>query len=195
MGQSRRYRLLERRLEQLRRRMLPKSFSPTGSYSELQLDRARGYRLLVHAEIEAFLEERASEVVTSAFDSWRADLKPRHTVISLLACLRPADKSFTSLTEAVGFSFGRFNQAIKDNNGIKQDNLQKFLPPAGVDWAAIDGTWLSTLNSFGTARGEVAHTSIRVHQPIDPKSEYDTVKIRILPGLRDLDEAMQLLLK
>jgi hypothetical protein len=175
--------------------MLPRAFSPTGSYSELQLDRTRGYRLLVHAEIEAFLEERASEVVTSAFDSWRADLKPRHTVISLLACLRPSDKSFTSLTEAVGFSFGRFNKAIKDNNGIKQENLQKFLPPVGVDWAAIDGTWLSTLNSFGTARGEVAHTSIRVHQPIDPKGEYETVKVRILPGLRDLDMAMQLLLR
>ena len=175
--------------------MLPRAFSPTGSYSELQLDRARGYRLLVHAEIEAFLEERASEVVTNAFDLWRADFKPRHTLISLLACLRPSDKSFTSLTEAVGFSFGRFNQAIKDNNGIKQENLQKFLPPAGIDWATIDETWLSTLNSFGTARGEIAHTSIRVHQPIDPKGEYDTVKIRILPGLRDLDVAMQLLLR
>lgn len=195
MGQSSRYRLLERRLEQLRRRLLPKAFSPTGNYSELQLDRTRGYRLLVHAEIEAFLEEKATEVVKNAFDLWRVDLKPRHTILSLLAFCRPTEKLAKPLMEIVGFSFGQFNQIIRDNNGIKEDNLQKFLPSAGVDWTTMDGTWLSTLNSFGTARGEVAHASARVHQPIDPKGEYETVTNRILPGLKDLDQALQKLLK
>ena len=37
--------------------MLPEKFSPTGDYSDRQLDRARGFRLLAHAEIEAFLED------------------------------------------------------------------------------------------------------------------------------------------
>jgi hypothetical protein len=175
--------------------MLPKAFSPTGTYSELQLDRTRGYRLLSHAEIEAFLEERASEVVTRSFDSWRANLKPRHTVICLLAHLRPSDRPFTTVAEVVGFCFGRFNEIIKGNNGIKEENLQKLLPPVGIDWATIDATWLSTLNSFGTARGEVAHKSIRVHQPIDPRGEYETVRMRILPGLKELDEEMQDLLR
>jgi hypothetical protein len=175
--------------------MLPKTFSPTGTYSDLQLDRARGYRLLVHAEIEAFLEERASEVVTKAFDSWRRDFKPRHTLICLLACLRPSDKPFTTVADLVGFSFGRFNQVVRDNNGIKEENLLKFLPPAGIDWSAVDATWLSTLNSFGVARGEVAHKSIRVHQPIDPRGEYDMVRTSILPGLKDLDELMQGLMR
>ncbi len=174
--------------------MLPKEFSPTGVYSDMQLDRARGFRLLAHAEIEAFLEEEASEVVTVVFDLWRNDLKARHTVISLLAFLKPGDKSFTSVAEAVGFSFGRFNQLIKDNNGIKEENLQKFLPPVGIDWATMDGTWLSTLNSFGSARGEVAHKSVRVHQPIDPRGELETVMDKILPGLKELDEAIHRLL-
>jgi hypothetical protein len=195
MAQSRRYRLLELRLGQLRRRLLPKAFSPIGYYNDIQLDRARGYRLLAHAEIEAFLEERASEVVTRVFNLWLNDRKPRHTVVCLLAHFRPGEKSFATVAEAVGFCFGKFNQTIKDNNGIKQENLQKFLPPVGIDWALMDGTWLSTLNSFGTARGEVAHSSVRVHQPIDPMGEYDTVSNKILPGLKDLDSAMQVLLK
>jgi hypothetical protein len=195
MAQSLRYRLLVRRLKQLRNRMLPREFSPTGVYSEMQLDRARGFRLLAHAEIEAFLEEGASEVVTVVFDLWRRDLKARHTVISLLAFLKSGDKSFTSVTDAVGHCFGKFNQIIKDNNGIKQENLEKLLRPVGIDWATVDETWLSTLNSFGSARGEVAHTSVRVHLPIDPKGELETVMEKILPGLKDLDEAIQKLLE
>lgn len=175
--------------------MLPRVFSPTGTYSALQLDRARGYRLLVHAEIEAFLEDRASEVASTVFNSWIGDLRPRHTIVSLLAFLRPSEKSFKSVREAVGYSFAKFNEAVRNNNGIKEDNLVKFLPHVGIDWSAIDGTWLSTLNSFGTARGEIAHASARVHQPIDPKGEYDTVVINILPGLKDLDNSIQRLLR
>ncbi len=195
MAESTRFISLKNRLDQLRRTMLPRTFSPTGTYTAIQLDKVRGYRLLVHAEIEAFLEDSAREVVRSTFDSWRRDFKPRITIVSLLAFLRPCDKSFKSVSEAVGFSVEQFNRAVERNNGIKEDNLMKILPPAGIAWANINETWLSTLNSFGTARGEVAHASVHVHQPIDPKSEFETIHIRILPGLKDLDEELQKLLE
>ena len=65
--------------------MLPSKFSATSTYSDTQLDRARGYRLLVHAEIETYLEDRAQAVVNSAYTAWKVDSKPRHVITCLLA--------------------------------------------------------------------------------------------------------------
>ena len=191
MAESIRFRILKRRLAELRHRMLPKDFSPTGAYTELQLDRTRGYRLLVHAEIEAFLEDRATEIVKGAFDLWRVDNKPRHTIISLVCYCRVTDRVFESVSLSVGDAFGLFSRIIKKNHGVKEENVLQFLLPAGIDRADLDETWLSTLSSFGTARGEVAHSSARTHQPIDPLGEYDTVTKRILPGLKVLDQLLQ----
>jgi len=195
MSQSSRFRLLERRLEQLRKRLLPRVFSSTGNYSDLQLDRVRGYRLLIHAEIESFVEERASDVVNRAFNAWIVDKRPRHTIISLVAHCRIAEKKFDSCESAVGDSYGRFNLLVRSNNGIKEEDVFKILLPVGVEKSALDQTWLLTLSSFASARGEVAHRSVRVHQPIDPKTEYETVKLKLLPGLKDLDTIITGLLK
>jgi hypothetical protein len=190
MAQSRRYRALARRLEELRKRILPRDFSPTGDYSPIQLDRARGYRLLVHAEIESFLEDRPVQLATKAFNDWRVDSKPRHTIAALLAFCRITDKNFGTLAECVGAAFATFNYMIRHNHGVKKEDILKFLLPIGVDRSQLDATWLSTLNFFGTARGEIVHSSVRVHQPIDPRTEYDTVANKILPGLRELDELL-----
>src|SRR6185312_3872597 len=116
MPQSRRYRLLASRLEQLRRTMLPRRFSPKGDYSAAQLDRTRGYRLLAHAEVEAFIEDKASELVSRAFNAWRSDSKPRHTITTLLAFCRIADKSYGTVAESVGAAFATFNYLIKNNH-------------------------------------------------------------------------------
>jgi hypothetical protein len=190
MAASRRYKALVRRLDQLRRRMLPRTFSPTGDYSPVQLDKTRGYRLLVHAEIEAFLEDRATDLASKAFNGWRTDSKPRHTITALLAFCRFADKNYGTLSECVGAAFATFNYIIRHNHGIKEEDILRFLLAVGVEKAKLDATWLSTLSSLGTARGEIAHRSIRAHQPIDPRTEYDTVTNKILPGLQALDEIM-----
>ncbi len=189
MAQSRRYQILKKRLAQLRHRLLPRVFSPTGDYSATQLDRARAYRLLVHAEIEAFMEDRATELATKAFQSWRTDLKPRHTITALLGFCRASDKSYPTLLECVGAAFATFNFVVRSNHSIKEDDILKFLLAVGVQRSQLDETWLSTMSSFGTARGEVAHCSIRVHQPIDPRTELNIVS-NILLGLGQLDEIM-----
>ena len=66
MPRSIRFRQIQSRCRDLRRHCLPSVFSATGDYSQRALDRARGYRLLVHAEIESFVEERAFEVGLNA---------------------------------------------------------------------------------------------------------------------------------
>ena len=63
--------MLRSRIRELRNHFLPKLFDPTGSYSARQLDRARAFRLLAHAEIEWYLELVSSETANKAYEAWK----------------------------------------------------------------------------------------------------------------------------
>jgi len=47
-------------------------------------------------------------------------------------------------------------------------------------------TFLATLDSWGGARGQTAHTSARTQQPIDLVTEIETLKL-ILQGIEDFE--------
>lgn len=201
MALSNRYRLLTHRVAELRARFLPRPFSPTGSYTDRVLDRARAYRLLVHAEIESYLEDRGREIALTVLQRWESDKKPRAVLISLLSfhlCqsrltvqqIREAYDGRGHDTEAHLKAAGQgYNHQLGSNNGVKEENVLRILMPLGLNGSDIDRTWLSTLDSFGTARGETAHKSIGMHHPIDPKSEFDTVAV-IIKGLKEIDKRL-----
>lgn len=85
MAQSKRFRMLKKELNQLRQYFLPKKFDPLGSYTERQLAHATAYRILVHAEIEAYLEDRVKEVADAAIQEWGKSSKASRTLLALLA--------------------------------------------------------------------------------------------------------------
>lgn len=58
--------------------------------------------------------------------------------------------------------------------------------PIGLSAGDVDATWLNTLDTFGVNRGEIAHTSIKTQQQIDPQDELKTVE-GLLKGLEILD--------
>ncbi len=196
-----RFRELERRLKKLRTRFLPKAFSPTGDYTDRALDLARGYRLLVHAEIEAFLEERAQEIANATVKSFHTDRRPRQVLLNLLSFHLVQDKvSLQRLKEIhgtkkpycddrLGAAQTAYNHVLATNNGIREYNLLQILLPLGVESSKIDPGWLSTLDTFGINRGEVAHKSIKAHQQINPQDELSTTQI-LLKGLKDLDDEL-----
>lgn len=71
MPLSSRFRGLRARIRELRNHFLPRSFDPTGTYTKRQIDRARAFRLLAHAEIEWYLEEVVVETANTAFSIWQ----------------------------------------------------------------------------------------------------------------------------
>jgi hypothetical protein len=192
---------LVRRLGQLRKRLLPKAFSPTGSYNMRQYDKVRAYRLLAHAEVESFLEDRAREVANNAYNKWRADHRPRSVLISLLAFhLQQEALSVQKLREvlagirthtddSVKSATQRYNIMLSQNHGIRDENILRILLPLGIEPTDIDSVWLSTIHAFGTTRGETAHTSIRTQQPPDPAGELKIVS-NILGGLKKIDKRL-----
>lgn len=199
---SSRFRVLAQRIKQLESRLLPKKLSPTGTYTPRQLDLVRGYRLLVHAEFEAYLEDQVSALAIRALKRFQRDGKPRSVVVSLLSYHFPtseiSDVKLKNLYAAKADQVGAriqeattmLNQVIAKNNGVKEINILRLLLPIGIRTVDIDQLWLGTMDSFGTNRGQTAHTSFRLSQQLDPAAERQTVS-DLLKGLERLDSLLK----
>jgi len=198
---STRYRALEQRVQQLEKRLLPPT-SATGSYTPRQLDLVRGYRLLVHAEIEAYLEDKVRACANASLRRFKADRRPRTVVMSLLAFHSPQKSvsvrqikeiyagGLIHVEEMTAQATTAYNRAVSLNNGIRESNILQLLLPIGLLCSEINSTWLSTTDSFGAKRGETAHTSFQAQVQPDPVTEQATVK-QILGGLLVLDERIK----
>jgi hypothetical protein len=73
---------------------------------------------------------------------------------------------------------------LGQNHGVKQSDIMKLLLPIGFRPSDLDAVFVATLDSFGANRGEVAHTSIKTQQQIDPQTELNTVS-RLIQYLKD----------
>jgi hypothetical protein len=190
MAKSRRFRALLSRLEILREHFLPVNFSPIGQYTTRQHDLAKAYVLFVHAEIEAFIEDRARERVKKLERAWSlkgSRSKPiqrliHSHILHAKQPWQPLDWSPDRVTSAINF----YIWSIGNNHGIKEENVCQMCFPLGIGYEQFDVTWLANMSSYGTARGSFAHTSIKTHQPVDPQNELSKVK-RLVKGLAKLD--------
>jgi hypothetical protein len=183
------------RIRCLEKRFVPKKSSPLSIYSEKQLDRARAYRVLVHAEIEYYFEEISSEIASKAFEKWIKFNKPSVTLVHLISnatgnlCGLPKDIGTNITTNNLIQKFyGQYRHAIKNNHGIKTANLLSLLLPLGILESDIDQDWLLTLDGFGIKRGKAAHSSA-INYEINPEDDLATVKI-IIDGLKKIDIAL-----
>ena len=205
MALSTRYKELRARVAELRKHLLPGRFSPTGDYTDRQMDRARGYRILVHAEIESYLEDVVKEVVIDCIRIWKKNRRPSSLLIAFLASYHSAwnvndDNSNQeiiqmakcrnnikdSVNEIIDLAQKQFITIVKGNHGVREKNLKSLILPTGVDIDELDYTWLTDLDNFGSLRGEVAHKTKRTTDQINPQDEYNRVKA-LLEGLKDLD--------
>ncbi|EEJ0288678.1 hypothetical protein S490_003051 [Salmonella enterica subsp. enterica] len=208
MAQSERFILLQERLGELRRHLLPADFSPIGEYEPVQLDMAKGYRLLTHAEFESYLEDISKDTVLYALNQWKRNKVPSMTIVSFLAayhsCWSVGDEQNNqelidlsrgranpkdSLNEIMTIASKQFISKISSNHGIKAKNFKLLILPTGVDIDELEPQMLPKLDSFGAKRGEVAHLSARVNQQINPKDELDDVNF-ILDCFRELDKKL-----
>lgn len=214
MANTKRYKDLIKRLAELRKHMIPSDFSPTGDYTDRQIDRVRGYRLLVHAEIEYFIENSAKDLVQEKVTEWNKHGKPSAVIVSLMACYHSgwvygddvANEEIIQLARSrknvkekskdiVEAAFKQYLKNISDNHGIKEQNLRSLIIPTGLYMDDLDPTWITSMNEFGKQRGDIAHKSNKVHEMINPQDEYKRVKDMLLPGIKDLDSRLLLMYK
>jgi hypothetical protein len=180
---------LETRLNVLRAKFLDDQINaeianPTTFTADL--DSIAAFRLLMHAEIEDFLERKAkenldkinSQLVTSGASSCR--VFPELFYIAAVVN-RPlgSDHVFdvTALKGHISSMIGTARGIIKVNNGIKEGSFNMLSVFAGKTADEIDSTLSASLNSYGKSRGDVAHQSTRHSSTINaPSAEFASAK-------------------
>ena len=213
MPESDKFITLKTQLDRLKDEFLPE-ISPTGSYSESQLSRTAAYRVLAHAEIEYYLEERAWTKVIDAKKAWETG-KTTRTLICLLGFSdltmdKPPDTlkkpsnvkqdnhdKRLEITEKINSAIKSCKKVIKQNHGVKEKNILALLLPIGIDSDDLDPAWLADMNTFGEKRGLVAHTSATSYMTIqtpDPANELNTVT-QIKNELLRIDELINNLIE
>ena len=199
MSNTLRFGDLSKRLVELEDHLITKEFSDVGDYEEHVKDMARGYRLLAHAEIESYLEDVVRLIADKTLEKWRTSSVGSKELISVLAALKSdpeiSDKQLSSLKtteQTVNFSFVSFKNRITKNNGIKEKDIKALMSPIGFDLEVLIPELVPLLDSFGTKRGEVAH-STSLKKEINPKDEVADVK-NIHGYLERLDRDMFLVI-
>ncbi|MFD8173634.1 HEPN domain-containing protein [Streptomyces sp. NPDC059709] len=199
---SLRFQELETRITELEKHLIPSPFDPTGSYDDVVYEHTRAFRVLVHAEFEAFIEDRVIEVVNTAFSRWEYSGVISTSLLSVVAykeslhaipeSLSDASqkKKYPDLKARVEAAKNEFNRYVRTkNHGIKEKNILRLLMPIGVTEDEIDPVWVNLTETWATARGEVAHSSAKMQVRPDPQNEVKTVR-QLLSGFRDVDILM-----
>lgn len=191
MPNSKRFKQLQSRINDITKHLLPKT-KLSGNYTKEEQDKIRGYLLLIHAEIESFFEERVESKVNTAFRKWQIKRQKSNILLSVMAFRNDEisyapfrnNKDIEARIEKAKNSFTHFIRV--QNHGIKEENILNLLLPLGIEESQIDNTWLSTMENFGKSRGRLAHSTAKTQQPLDPITEQATINL-IMTEIEKID--------
>lgn len=133
------------------------------------------FRILTHAGIENYFEERVHEIASTAryiienpigypdeelIKSYKIANNILMHYSSKLSIdeKTKCDKLQTEKASIIEKSFTAYLFSIKKNHGIKEINIMKMLSPIGFPIEELDQMWLASIDSFGTKRGAAAHS-------------------------------------
>lgn len=199
---SRRWQVLSRQTEELRRQFLPAAFHPLGTYSKARQVQSytRAFLVLAHAEIESFLEDWAKDIARASEKLWLAKSIFSSPLVYLMWChgerldlpKAPSGSGTKDLPERFSEAslklYPHYYKEIKDNHGIKEHNFLTLFLPLGLPLSALGATLLANLDSFGALRGVHAHHSAKaVVSVLDPETEFRRVT-SLVEELKRLDE-------
>lgn len=208
---SLRYRKMRSQVGQLSRSLLPKNLKKDILDLPTRVSlRALSFRILSHAEIESYLEERAVEVAKAADVAWKKKGHVSNVTLCLLAFGEGQLKKLPSTLKCppnrkqsdwsdlitpdkrLSDSITRFTyHATNKNHGIREENIIYILLPIGIRPDQIDESLLADLNDLSTKRGESAHGGSfgQLTKGVNPRDEHAQV-MRILESLKVIDGAL-----
>lgn len=203
MASSLEFLKLRSRVDGLRKHFLPRQ-TTTHRHSRTQRDRIAAFRLLVCAEIEDFLECSVLRVVDEACTQWSLANRASLTVVTVVSLLYHFGGSADNislinpgrnndLNSRIMKAKQKFSHYVKrENHGIGERNLLRLLLPTGFQETDFDVSWLNTVESYVTKRGEAAHLSQATITLPDAGTEWQTVQ-QIMSGFEEVDRHLQAL--
>ncbi|EMM1341870.1 hypothetical protein R5P09_004171 [Enterobacter roggenkampii] len=177
------FREMKKRVDRLKRKYMNRQLKneandPIGyKFDALNI---AAYRLLVHAEIEEYIETKASEKLSEI----KSDVAVNGFGTSYLknilaiACLVDEPLAISAPYDEVEFKrvvlriISTAEDKVKKNNGIKKGSFILLATFCGYAESSIDPILLTNLESYGKRRGSVAHKGARHANNISaPSSE------------------------
>ena len=164
--------------------------------------KALSYRLLCHAEIESYLEDRALEVSGLIRTAWNTRRHVSYPTLCMLGfsgeTMGAPPETFQAPTKRIKIDnrlaliLGKYHYYVtKQNNGITEKSLVRMLLPLGLDVGIIDPLVITEFNNFATLRGNAAHRSTggHVQAGVSPYDEHTTVT-RLTKALKVIDREL-----
>ncbi|MBN1907942.1 MAG: hypothetical protein JW927_22890 [Deltaproteobacteria bacterium] len=185
------YKNLNKRITSLKKQFL--DFPPGDSPLAINQDKLRAFKLLVHAEIESYIENSVLEVLNKCKTEWENNkriINPLKFLTMFSTSKFEANEKQLIKEDRITQILESFKKSIQNNNGIKRKDILLLIVPLGVDYSNIDQTWLSTIDSYGSSRGRVAHNSFSVQQQLDQNDEINNLDL-VLQGIKKLDMKLQ----
>ncbi len=180
---------LKRRIYSIETNYFPGE-NQTGNYSVKEQDDIRAYLFLVHAELEYYFEEIARIKSNEALQKWIYNHNYKSTILMSLACFNKTVLTTKIIRERLHLIIKSYHKLIDSNHGIKEQNILDILLPLGIYSEDIDVTWLNTISSFGSQRGNVAHQSARAQSPLNPLDIKNNIAL-ILQEIEVLDKMIK----
>jgi hypothetical protein len=160
------YSELVKRIQELENHFLADYFKksaidPSIAYDE---NNVYAYSLMSHAAIEHYFEKVVRFVLEECLEKWLKQqriLKPTlclamHYISERRTDTQMCDDYFTQHIKQIKLDH---ESAVDANNGIKLINLSNMLNPIGVDTLQRNMILQGSLNTFGSYRGEIAHSA------------------------------------
>lgn len=148
------------------------------------LDRLAAFRLLIHAEIEDFLESKATQNISAIAGQMAAGnwMRKFPELLAMAIVLKRGMPSVDVLDPAKFAGFvtellAGARNVVSENNGVKAASFLLLSICSGKMIDEIDSVLSASLNSYGKARGDVAHKSVTHSTSLQaPSAELATAK-------------------
>ncbi len=211
---SQHYNQLKKQVTSLRRHLLPSKFDSSGQYRERVFTGVIAFRVLCHAAIEDYIEERVISIAVKAASHCKNTNKisepaahiasfgdeqfglPPETLVPPQSNQQKDWPYEIDLVARICKLSGNFVGFVKrQNHGIREKNLLRLLITIGLRHDDIDPVLVSELDNFGKLRGEVAHSSTIKHIRTCPNPEDELNRVNNLVSLlRELDRKLDKLI-
>jgi len=196
---SHHYKKLDDRRARLRKIFVPKAQNPSGVYKRTTKEKAFAHVVLMHAEIEAYIEKLVQDVCNDAVRLWRNDGTITRPLASILAYREGGSVGFSDdifsissdkkLETIILKAKDQFDSRVRGNHGIRASNLSRLFMSIGYIPDNFIQPVIASLDGFGAKRGDFAHNSPTVvtYMETDPITEANEID-RLVNELRALDE-------
>lgn len=154
-----------KRKDDLIARFLNFSDDPVDSLPEDKQDMLRAFKLLIHAEIEDYIETVTIDVISKCKAAWIQTYKLNPVLLRLMIYNLTAYTGNTRDNLPVDRITNIIENALREigsNNGVKEKDLLKMMQQIGVNVMADHNTLSSDLDSYGVGRGLIAHKGVTV---------------------------------